>query len=213
MSTAGDLAALLGGTRVTTACALLHRDTDPAATLRAWSAAGPWQAEAAAGDPSVFGLPPSPVTEEWREWVDRPGDRAREERGPLVLVRDGARWWRTHPDIEPEAGEGGLEVAATLDRWIDPQPLTHVLELADEGSATVCGRPAVRVAATPRGDSFAGALTPLGWGAARWELFVDAERGMLLGTTAFTGDGDVFRRVEVIALSVGEPLDDALFAR
>jgi hypothetical protein len=212
MTTAGDLAALLGGTRVRTASAVVRSADDPAATLRAWSVAGPWQAEAAEGDPAVFGLPAAPAVSESRQWVDRAGDRAREERGPLVLVRDGGSWWRTHPDLGTEAGEGVLEVAATLDRWTDPQPLTRALELSFVSGAEACGRAALRVSAVARGDAFAGSLTPLGWGAARWELLVDAERGMLLGTAAFTADGEAFRRVEALELRVDEPVDGALFA-
>jgi hypothetical protein len=213
MTTAGDLAALLGGARVRRASATLRSTDDPAATLHAWSSAGPWQAEAAQGDPAVFGLPPGPTVQESRQWVDRVGDRAREERGSLVLAREGTRWWRAHPGIGPEAGEGELEVAAILDRWTDPQPLTQVLELSFAGDAQAGGRDALRVEAIPRDDAFAAALTPLGWGAARWELLVDASRGMLLATTAFTAEGDPFRQVEALELTVDEPLDEALFAR
>jgi hypothetical protein len=211
MTTAGDLAALLGQASVRTASATLRRCDDPLATLRAWSAAGPWQAEAAAGDPAALGLPPTVTTEEWREWVDRPGDRAREEHGALVTARSGDRWWRTLPTVAE--GEGALDVAATLSRWIDPQPLTRVLELVPAGEAWVLRRPALRVLATARGDSFAGPLAPLGWGAARWELLVDSKSGALLGTRAFTADGAAFRRVEAVALVFDEPLDAALFAR
>jgi hypothetical protein len=210
MTTAGDLAALLGGARVSSARATLRRCDDPIATLRAWSAAGPWRAEAGAGDPAALGLPATVTTEEWREWVDRSSDRAREERGALVTARVGDRWWRTQPSVE--TGEGALDVAATLSRWIDPQPLTRVLELSPAGEAWVLRRPALRVLATPRGDSFAGALTPLGWGAARWELLVDSASGALVGTRAFTADGAIFRRVEAVTLAFDEPLDDALFA-
>jgi hypothetical protein len=210
MTTAGDLAALLGSASVRTARATLRRHDDPIATLRAWSAAGPWRAEAGAGDPAALGLPPTPTTEEWREWVDVAGDRAREEHGPVVTARSGDRWWRTLPNVE--SGEGALDVAATLTRWIDPQPLTRVLELSSAGQAWVLRRPALRVLATPRGDSFAAPLTPLGWGAARWELLVDSQSGALLGTRAFTADGAVFRRVEAVALTFDEPLDPALFS-
>jgi hypothetical protein len=216
VTTAGDLAALLGGARgrVRTATATLRITQDPHALLRAWATSGPWQAEAAAGDPGVFGIDPEPSTGESRQWVDRAGDRAREERGQLVLIRDGARWWRDAPGIGPAQGsapESSVEVAEALDRWTDPQALTRFLELASAGEEEAHGRRALRVTATARGDAFDASLTQLGWGAARWELLVDAERGMLLGTTAFNADGDVFRRVEAAALTVDQPLDDALF--
>jgi hypothetical protein len=214
--TAGDLAALLGGARerVRTAAATLRISQDPQATLRAWSTNGPWQAEAAAGDPDVFGMEAEPTTGESRQWVDVIHDRAREERAGLVLIRDGRRWWRDHPGIGPAHGqepESSLEVAEALRRWTDPQQLTRLLELAETGEEQVHGRAALRVTATPRGDAFDVALTPLGWGADRWELLVDAERGMLLGSAALTADGAAFRRVEAVELAVDESLDGALF--
>ena len=64
-----DLAALLGGARerVRTARATLRSAQDPAATLRAWTVAGPWQAEAAAGEYAAFGMPPEPTVEVSRQ--------------------------------------------------------------------------------------------------------------------------------------------------
>jgi hypothetical protein len=182
MTTAGDLAALLGGARVTKASATLRSFDDPAATLQAWSVAGPWQAEAKAGDPAVFGLPPKPVTIESRQWVDRVRGRMGEERGGVKIEED---------------------PALTLSLWTAPQPLTRALELSFTGPAEVLGRDALRVDASARGDAFAGVLTPLGWGAERWELLVDATHGVLLGTTAFAPGGAVFRRVEAVELSLG----------
>lgn len=212
MTTAGDLAALLGAARehVLTIRATISEWEDPAATLRAWSVAGPWQHEAAAGDPELFGMRTEPGATESRQWLDRAGDRAREERGELVLVRDGPRWWRQHPTAGTESGEApqsSLDVAVVLSTWTDPQPLTRALELESDGDEN--GR--LRVKATARSDAFDGALTALGWGAAHWELLVDAQRGILLGTTAFTTDGEPFRRVTASGLSLDADLDDALF--
>jgi hypothetical protein len=209
-----DLAALLGGARerVPTARATLRTAQDPAATLRAWSVSGPWQAEAAAGDYAAFGMTADASVEESRQWIDRAGDRAREERDALVLVRVGPRWWRSHPGIGAAEGTGAVEVAVALERWTDPAPLLGLLVLAEAGSASVCGRAALRVVATPRDDPFDLALTPLGWGAARWELTVDEATGMLLGTVALTADGEAFRRVEAVELGVGEALADELFS-
>jgi len=212
MTTSGDLAALLGAARerVRTARATISEWEDPAATLRAWSAAGPWQQEAAAGDPTLFGMRPDPGATESRQWLDRAGDRAREERGELVLVRDGPRWWRTHPTAGTESGEApqsSLDVAVVLAVWTDPQPLTRALDL--EPGDEKDGR--LSVTATARVDAFDGALTALGWGAAWWELLVDPERGVLVGTTAFNAADEPFRRVTASDLAFDEDLDDALF--
>jgi hypothetical protein len=206
VTTAGDVAALLGGarSRVRTATALLRSTDDPAATLRAWSAAGPWQEQARKGDPSVFGLPRATTTTDTRQWVDHAHDRAREERESLVLVRVGNTWWRSDPALGTSHGSGAvIEVAAILECWADPQALVRAVELSPVGPD--------RVDATPRGDSFAASLSALGWGAARWELDVDPSSGMLRGTRAFGPDGTCFRRVEAASLDVDAQLDDALF--
>jgi hypothetical protein len=206
MTSAGDLAALLGGAHVQTASARIHDWLDPHATLAAWSV-GPWAAEAAGGDPGVFGLPAEPFTDESRQWLDLEHGRAREERAGLIVVKDGPRWWRT-------GGESGEEPASTIDAaetlrvWTRPQALTRFLDLEAAGE-TPAG---LLVSATARADAaYAPDLAPLGWGASRWELIVDRERGVLLGTTAFHGD-TAFRRVEASELAFDEPLDPALFA-
>lgn len=180
------------------------------ATLAAWRE-GPWAAEAQAGDPGLFGLPDEPFTMDSRQWLDLARARVREERAGLIVVKDGPRWWRTHPDLDPASGEepgSTIDAADILRLWTDPQPLTRLLELEPAGEQA--GR--LRVTATARGDNgYAGELEPLGWGASRWELLVDLARGMLLRTIAFAGETPV-RRVEAPELAVDEPLDDALFA-
>jgi hypothetical protein len=215
MTTAGDLAALLGGarTRLRTARAVIADWTDPQATLEAWRQ-GPYAASAQMNDPGMLGLPDEPTTLEVRQWLDLEHERAREERGALVLVKNGPRWARTHPDLEPASGtepESSLELADALRRWTDPQPLTRLMELEPAGEDEVLGRRALLVTATARGqNAYAGELAPLGWGAERWQLAVDAERGVLLGTTAFIG-GTPFRRVEAREMVLDERFDDALF--
>ena len=69
MTSAGDLAALLGGAAVERASATIRDWLDPHATLAAWST-GPWAAEAAGGDPGVFGMPEEPYTDESRQWLE-----------------------------------------------------------------------------------------------------------------------------------------------
>jgi len=217
MATAGDVAALLGGarSRVRTARAVIRDWTDPFATLEAMKH-GPWaEAAAATDDPGMFGLPDEPTALELRQWVDLERNRAREERGELVVIKDGPRWWRVHPGLGPASGTepaSSIELADALLRWTDPQPLTRLMELQPAGETEAVGRKALLVTATARPDNaYAGELAPLGWGAERWELAVDAERGVVLGTTAFIGDTP-FRKVEALSMTLDEPFDDALFA-
>ncbi len=217
MPTAGDLAALLGGARarVKTAHAVISDWTDPFATLEAMKN-GPWAEEAAnSDDPGMFGLPDQPTTLELRQWVDYQHNRLREERGELVSIKDGPRWWSHIPGMDPNSGTepaSTLELCDALLRWTDPQPLTRLMELEAAGETEALGRMAIRVTATARPDNaIAGEIAPLGWSADRWELIVDAERGVLLATTAFVGDKP-FRKVEATSIELDQQFDDALFA-
>jgi hypothetical protein len=204
---------MIGATGVRTAYAVLCERQDPKATLRAW-ADGPWAQEAAAGDPAAFGLPAEPFTLESRQWVDVTRGRAREERGEVVLVRDGPRWWRTAPGLgfaQGEEPESSIDAAVTLGLWVDPRPLAGLLELAPAGDATALGRPARKLTATAGGDAgYAGELAPLGWGADRWELVIDVQTGVLLSTAAYVGDV-AFRHVEATEIELDSGLEDELF--
>ena len=158
MTTAGDVAALLGGAKekVRTARATISEWEDPAATLRAWSVAGPWQQEAAAGDPTVFGLRPDKGETVSRQWLDRAGDRAREERGDVVLVRDGARWWSSAAGAGVQSGEApqsSVDLVVVLATWTDPQALARGSTSSRPGrrtAASACGRPRARMPSTAR---------------------------------------------------------------
>lgn len=204
---------MIGATSVQTARAVVSERQDPKATLRAWLD-GPWAQEAAAGDPEIFGMPTEPFTLESRQWVDVARRRAREERGEVVLVRDGPRWWRTAPGLgfaQGEEPESSIDAAVILGLWVDPRPLAGLLELAPAGDSTALGRPARKLTATADGDAgYAGELAPLGWGADRWELVIDAETGALLATSAYVGDV-VFRHVEATEIELDSELDGALF--
>jgi hypothetical protein len=204
VTTSGDLAALLGGASVVRARATIRDWLDPHATLAAWST-GPWAAEAAAGDPGAFGMPDKPYTDETRQFLDLSRDRAREERGSYLIVKDGPRWWSgTESGTEPAST---VEACATLRVWLRPQALTRALDLTlerDEGERLI-------VSAVAREEyGYAPELAPIGWGASRWELVVDSVRGVLLGTTAYAGD-TVFRRVEA-DVELDAELADSLFA-
>ena len=71
MTTSGDLAALLGGTRerVRTARASVSDWTEPDVWLEALRK-GPW-AETVGNDPGALGLPDKPTTLTSRQWLDR----------------------------------------------------------------------------------------------------------------------------------------------
>ena len=212
MPTAGDLAALLGGARerVKTAHAVISDWTDPFATLEAMKN-GPWAEEAAnTDDPGMFGLPDKPTTLELRQWVDYEHNRLREERGQVVNIKAGPNWWSVVAGMAPNSGTepaSSLELCDALLRWTDPQPLTRLMELEAAGE----NDRGLLVTATARGENgYAGELAPLGWGADRWELVVDADRGILLATTAFVGEKP-FRKVEASSIEIDQAFDDALF--
>jgi hypothetical protein len=205
--TSGDLAALLGGARerVRTARATISDWTDPDVWLEGLRR-GPW-ADAIGDDPGAVGLPDKPTTLTSRQWLDRGADRAREERGGLVIVNDGPRWWRVLPGAAVESGEqpaSALDAAETQRLWTDPQPLTRLLDLEPGDRDDL-------VVATARTDAYDGGLALLGYGADRWELTVDPERGVLLATVAFAG-AKPFRRVEATEIAFDETFDGALFA-
>jgi hypothetical protein len=214
--TAGDLAALLGSARerVKTAHAVIRDWTDPFATLESMKN-GPWaDAVADVTDPGMFGLPDEPTAIELRQWVDYERNRMREERGELVSIKDGPRWWSHAPGVGPNSGTepaSSIELCDALQRWTDPQPLTRLMELQPAGETEALGRKALLVTATARGDNaIAGEIAPLGWSADRWELTVDADRGILLATAAFVGEKP-FRKVEATSLTLDERFDDTLF--
>lgn len=203
MTTSGDLAALLGGASVTRAHADIRDWADPHATLEAWKS-GPWASEAAAGDPGMFGMPDAPYTDETRQWLDLERDRAREQRGTYLIVKDGPRWWSgTESGTEPEST---IEACATLRAWLRPQALTRALDLSIEREQ---GERLIVRGEAREDNAYSPALAPLGWGASHWELEVDAVRGVLLGTIAYVSD-TVFRRVTA-DVKLEADLDDSLF--
>ena len=115
------------------------------------------------------------------------------------------------PELRHRAGQlaRALRRAAALDR----PAAAHAADGARAGRGDRgVGRKALLVTATARGDNaIAGEIAPLGWSADRWELVVDAERGILLATTAFVGEKP-FRKVEATSIELDQPFDDALFA-
>ena len=87
------------------------------------------------------------------------------------------------------------------------------MELEPAGETEALGRKALRVTATARARqrvSPARSRRSVGAPSAGSSI-VDAERGVLLGTTAFVGEKP-FRKVEATSIELDEPFDDALFA-
>ena len=161
---------------------------------------------------------PAELEAHLRGWFEQP-NRVREERtdaGRLcVSVADGARWWARMPEWATigEKGDGWAqgEVGHSLRSLLDPAALPGGLELTVEGRAERAGREAILVSARARQRPHGEQLGPLVHGADRHELAVDAERGILLGTSCFLRD-EPFAVTEVRAVAFDEPLDQHVFA-
>jgi hypothetical protein len=155
----------------------------------------------------------------WRDSLSRvliaPGGRYRiEDARPdpgrdVVLAGDRESLWRIAPDEAVRAPELGL--AAALMDLLDPTWLTGYFDLELTGSAEAAGRPAYRVAATPRHVRAAASGD-------RYERFdrvdvlVDAELGILLRREAFSGGQPIeVAELRSLALDPPEASDPARF--
>ena len=153
-----------------------------------------------------------------RLWL-APPDRAREEDDEgAIAVRRGGLWWRYSPgegamsnEEEPEVGTSVGDGYAYL---FDPGSLLGALVLEPRGTGELRGRSVVRAVARPRpsadDDGRDWTLHALAFGADGWQIAVDAELGVLLSVESLR-DGVPFSRVEVVDLTVGEPIDDDVF--
>ena len=149
-----------------------------------------------------------------RIWSEKP-DRVREERegehaAPELGIRDGRRWWMYGAEIGAVSNDDDTSVGSGVGeahRYLfEPARLLGALELEPLDRVEVAGRAAIRARATARPhderDSEL-ALGYLGHGADEYELAVDAERGVLLRTTALL-DGEPFAVAEVPELAFDE---------
>ena len=154
----------------------------------------------------------------------RSDDRVREqhESGPRdgsYGVRVGELWWMwdqqsgaTSNEDDPAVGSGiGQEVAVML----DPTPLIGTLRVRVLGRSQEAGRATISAEAVPRPfdprrppQDFE--LHPLGGGADRYTIEVDAERGVLLAVTAFRDD-EPFRQITTLEIIFDEPIPDETF--
>lgn len=154
-------------------------------------------------------------------WLRRP-DRLRWEvehevdgvaGGITVGVKAGARYWLRHGFHDwvdtNEDRPGGGWTWTQEELLVEPAPLLGELTL-EVGNETVAhGRPAVRARGRPR------PLTPrltdvLGPVADECELLVDPATGLVLYLGVRAGGGTV-TALELVELTVGEPLPDELF--
>jgi hypothetical protein len=205
-----DVEALLSGApeRVRTLRAELREWADPEALRRALDRVMPGAGE---------NVPDGDATElTSKHWFAAP-DRVREERAGATTVRHGDSWWVDDPELGVMSNHGDPGQATTggelIRSWAAPgRILPHVdLTVVDTGQAAG-GRPVLLVRAVPKeGPAGIVDLAFLGSYADAWELEVDAERGVLVGTAAVSG-GERFQTVEATVLAFDEELDDSLFA-
>lgn len=138
--------------------------------------------------------------------VSLPG-RLREERevtagapggwGITLLVVDGDRWMIHIPRSGAFEGSGRPHASFTMTPvapLLDPREVAVWVDLEVTGTATVAGRPGIRLRGTPRPPR---ATKPFNWGYDMWvrgatvhDLVVDADRGVLLRTAAMLGDDE-----------------------
>jgi len=135
----------------------------------------------------------------------------------ITVVGQGPRWWRWSPTLGPTSGGGvGRPVRLMLGPpglLLTLSELLGLMEFSNVRSVTAAMRPAFNFRATP------GAVRPrdrtllreAGPGAEEYELTIDAERGVLLGLSAFHG-GNPFVQMEVTRVVYDAPVAPNLFA-
>ena len=196
--------------RVSTVYAELREWSHPGRTMEAWAR------RTLGGAESLGGVAPAaPYEVVTKCWIQLP-DRFREEGPDHVIVQAGDRWYTRHPALGVATNEDDpdrtITVADTLRHWIDPAPVFPLLSLSVEGEGSVAGRRALRGRAVPAdGSGDDPELAWLGLCADEWELLVDAERGVILATTARV-NGEPFRIGEALRITFDEAFDESLFA-
>ncbi len=122
-----------------------------------------------------------------RLWVRRPF-RVRLEHDDFVLVVEGERWWEGVPSRRfYVSGQDEAIVRGTLELQqvaflLDPSGLARVAGLSLAGHDTVAGRTAIRVRSPIPADPDRVLWPGIGWASfsTEYELWIDAERGVLL---------------------------------
>ena len=143
-----------------------------------------------------------------------PGGRCRIENvapGPdqLVVGCDGERWRRATPD--EAIGPRALSRPADYAELLDPSWLISRFDTELIGPAVAAGRPAYRIAATPRPIVATGTLDR-GRQIDRVDILVDLELGILLRKETFAdGEQTELSEVRAVTLNPAEAGDPAQF--
>jgi hypothetical protein len=135
-------------------------------------------------------------------------------------VRDGPTWWTWDPKLGTHSNlqDDGLSstVGTELAVLFEPHQLPSAFRLLPTGTAIRAGIPVITLTATQRQSRgrdcrhFHRLRNELGSGADRYELEIDARRGLILASTAIYQD-EPFKKIEAIDMVVDEPLADSLF--
>jgi hypothetical protein len=150
-------------------------------------------------------------------WRQQP-DRARMERSDGYGVRVGKHWWMWQEGLgalsNVDDSSAGSAVGEEFGSLLRPGHLLGALRFEPIGPGERAGRDVIVADAWLRTPLRSGpdgfALHELGLGADRYRLEVDAERGLVLASQAFTDDVP-FTEVSALELTLDEPLDPALF--
>lgn len=149
-----------------------------------------------------------------RRWIERPSCVRSEQEGGSIVVTDGRTSWLYQPSQGTIVAEGpsGPMVADyhRHDSMLNPARVERGLDLEPVERLEWKGREAIRVRAIPRNvywDDTEGGLSP---GADEYELFVDAERGILLRAAAFL-EGEEFATTELLEVAFDESFSPETF--
>lgn len=99
---------------------------------------------------------------------------------------------------------------------LSPAQLLSILYFMPLLRIVSAGRSAIRVEAYPRHEHsqvnglYARVRHGLGTGADRYQLDIDAERGLILAVRVFVGR-EPFQIIEAVKIVIDEPIDEALF--
>jgi hypothetical protein len=170
---------------------------------------------------SGSGNRPIEVEEVLRVW--RAEGRVREEHdgGPrdgAYLVRDGDAWWVSDPGNGAHSNEGDLTTGYSdgeqIALMLDPTPLLGALRFTPTGRGHLAGRDTITADAVARPFRLQRPpvfeLHQIGVGAERYELQVDAKRGVLLEAVAFCAS-EPFQRITTEQVTFDTPIDRERF--
>jgi len=186
---------------------------DPGQAVAAFLSRHP---DAVSHGPRNAGPPAGPTIERWRLWIERPDlKRAEFEAGgeTVSVVIAGNRWcsWSPSRGARTDSGENSSHGTGPGEPLLWTAMLLPALDVETRGRTTLLGRAAISLEARPRGEDDGGSLVHLGMGAERYELVVDAERGILLRSEALL-DGRAFKVVEVEEVAFDQDLSPEMFS-